>query len=485
MDNFNLAKLRDLLPSLPQISPPTSSSSAEMGSPFEAASDGVARRLSTSSSTTDADTHAPDPRTSATHDLTPTPSAPSILDPQPIDESRPKTNLDLVSECDSFPYFQSSPQVYLRHYNHYYHLQCAPYPQTLGYILPSVAEVLRGIPGWHIDDDERTLTLVAGKNESERTAVVAATTGAMKATGHFRVLKGWRNEMYPVYGPPPAKELLFSMERSASPLFGIVSYGVHMTAYTYVAPEPSAEDEEDVEVEAVTAGDKKVEETQAEEKKVQEQGKEEEDKEEEENVKEESKEGKAAEKEEEEEEKNAKAKGEQGAKKDQKELRLWIPRRAATKQTYGGMLDNTVAGGMATGETPLLCVVREASEEASLPEAFVKQNAKPAGTVSYFHIRDHRAGGETGLLQPEVQFIYDLELPDHVKPAPCDDEVEQFYLLSVPECKEKLAKGEFKPNCAAVLLDFFVRWGFLTADEESDYVAIVSRLHRVMEFPTM
>ncbi|KAL1311869.1 hypothetical protein AAFC00_001941 [Neodothiora populina] len=388
MEGFSLSKLRDLLPSLPQLSP-----QAEMDQ--ETTLDQTAQLDAAAEKETAAE---PAPST----------SAPYVLSPMPIDESRPKTNLDLINECDSFPYFQDSPSLYLQHINTYYHLRVVAYPETtLGYVLPSVAEVLRGIPGWTLDDDERTLTLSDGTNEEERSAVVAATTAAMRATEYFSVLKGWRNELYPVYGPSPVKELLFSIERAASPLFGIVSYGVHMTAYTYVTSE-----------------------------------------------------------------------------KDKKELKLWTPRRAATKQTYGGMLDNTVAGGMATNEKPLECVIREAHEEASLPEDLVREGAKPAGTVTYFHIRDHRAGGETKLLQPECQFIFDLELPADVEPKPCDDEVEQFYLLGIDELKERLAKGEFKPNCAVVLIDFFVRHGVLTAEQERDYVEIVSRLHRRLEFPT-
>ncbi len=47
-----------------------------------------------------------------------------------------------------------------------------------------------------------------------------------------------------------------------------------------------------------------------------------------------------------------------------------------------------------------------------------------------------------------------------------------------------MALGEFKPNCALVLLDFFVRHGIVTAENEPDYIDIVSRLHRRVEFPT-
>lgn len=109
--------------------------------------------------------------------------------------------------------------------------------------------------------------------------------------------------------------------------------------------------------------------------------------------------------------------------KDGDQMKIWVPRRAAEKQTYGGMLDNTVAGGISVGETPMECLVREADEEASFPADLIRGHAKPVGTVSYFMIRDKRAGGEEGLMQPECQFVYDLEVDKSVIPKPNDDEV--------------------------------------------------------------
>ena len=164
-------------------------------------------------------------------------------------------------------------------------------------------------------------------------------------------------------------------------------------------------------------------------------------------------------------------------------MKVWVPRRAATKSTYGGMLDNTVAGGISVGENPFESLVRESQEEASLPEDIVRKRAKAVGTVTYIHIRDSRAGGETGLFQPECQYVYDLELPATVVPKPQDDEVESFSVMDVEEIQERMAAGEFKPNCAVIMLDFFVRHGILREDNEMDYVEIVSRLHRRLEFP--
>lgn len=100
--------------------------------------------------------------------------------------------------------------------------------------------------------------------EAQRSALVAATAAYWREKKSFKVLDGWRDELYPVYDSK--NKLLFSMERSASALFGIVTYGVHMTGF--------------VRDEASSHG-----------------------------------------------------------------LKIWVPRRSKTKQTYGGMLDNTVAGG--------------------------------------------------------------------------------------------------------------------------------------------
>lgn len=311
------------------------------------------------------------------------------------------SNLDLVAQCDGFPYYQFDPTAYLASISTYYQLRISGHDYALGYMLPSVAEVFRGIPNWDIDDDERILTLTGGSTIAERSKAVETTLLAMRATGHFKVLDKWRSELYAVYGKN--RELLFNVERSATPLLGVVTYGVHLNAYTRT---PDGE------------------------------------------------------------------------------LKIWIPRRARTKQTYGGMLDNAVGGGIASGESPFESVIRECAEEASLSEDLVREKTKACGTVTYWYIRDERAGGETNLMQPECQYVYDLELPEDVILKPCDDEVEEFYLWSVEEVQDALKKGEFKPNCAAVALDFFVRHGVLTAENEKDYIEIVSRLHRRLEFPT-
>ena len=389
MDSFNLNKLKEYIPKeLPQVQLPRMPTWKLSGTEDEA------------------EAMADEQEDDSEEQITMTDEAMVFEDPTPI-QAGPKSNLDLINECDNFPYYQVNRKLYLAHVNTYYGLYVKDYPETeLGYILPSVVEVFRGLPDWKIDDDERSLTLLTGSNKEERTEAVAKTTQAMRATEHFSILKGWRNELYPVYGPD--REMLFSMERSASALFGIVTYGCHMTAYTYKKEEGS----------------------------------------------------------------------------DNKDLRIWVPQRAANKSTYGGYLDNTVAGGISAGELSFESLIRESKEEASLPEDIVRDSVKSVGTVSYFHIRDHRAGGETRLLQPEIQYVYDLELPEDVIPKPGDDEVAEFHLMTVDEVKQAMADGKFKPNCALVLLDFFVRHGII-AEKDPGYIEIVARLHRRLEFPTL
>ncbi|MCJ1229013.1 hypothetical protein MMC12_005677 [Toensbergia leucococca] len=253
---------------------------------------------------------------------------------------------------------------------------------------------------WHIDHQSKVVTLKPGAEDlSKQNEIMAETLENARAKGIFEVLKGWRNELYPIYG---SEFMDVGLERAASALFGVVTFGVHLTAYV---EEPGG-------------------------------------------------------------------------------LKIWVPRRAKDKQTYGGFLDNTVAGGISLGEKPFECLVREAAEEASFSEEMVRRSAKAVGIVSYFYVRDARAGGETGLLQPEVQYVYDLEVDIEVVPKPGDNEVEQFYLWTIKEVMLALAEGQFKPNCAVVLLDFFVRHGILTAENEKYYIDIVARIHRALPFPT-
>lgn len=165
-------------------------------------------------------------------------------------------------------------------------------------------------------------------------------------------------------------------------------------------------------------------------------------------------------------------------------LRFWIPRRSATKSTYPNMLDQAVAGGVARGETPLECISREASEEAGLSANMVHEKAVSAGTVTWFNVSDDKAGGEPGLMNPGILYVYDLEVGEDIVFRPAEDDIESFSLMGTDEVLEALRTNDFKPSCAMVMLDFFIRHGIITEDNERDYAEIAQRLHRKLPFIT-
>ncbi|KAG5421568.1 hypothetical protein I9W82_000659 [Candida metapsilosis] len=161
-------------------------------------------------------------------------------------------------------------------------------------------------------------------------------------------------------------------------------------------------------------------------------------------------------------------------------LKLYIPRRSKTKSTFPGMLDNTVAGGLGYPHGLETTVIKECFEEAGLQEDFVRKNIKSTGVVSYFYQTDD------GRAEPEVEYTYDLIIKEDeahlIKPQ--DGEAEDFQLMSVEEVLERLKNKEFKPNCGLVIIDFLIRHGFITAENEPDYLEIVSRCHVRFPFPT-
>ncbi|PVH84238.1 NUDIX domain-containing protein [Cadophora sp. DSE1049] len=165
-------------------------------------------------------------------------------------------------------------------------------------------------------------------------------------------------------------------------------------------------------------------------------------------------------------------------------MKIWVPRRSAHLFTYPKCLDTTVAGGVAAGEGPFECIVREADEEASIAEDLVRSETKACGCITYVGLTDPRGNGEQGLLSNDLIYVYDLELPEGVICQQNDDEVKEFNLMSIEEVKQGLMDGEFKTNSALVMIDFFIRHGVIKSEEEKHYAEIMARLHRKLPLPT-
>ncbi|XP_062510838.1 uncharacterized protein LOC134186799 [Corticium candelabrum] len=155
-------------------------------------------------------------------------------------------------------------------------------------------------------------------------------------------------------------------------------------------------------------------------------------------------------------------------------LLMWISRRSLNKPTFPDKLDNLAAGGLPVGMKVKDNIVKECYEEAAIPTD-VASRAISVGSISYF-FEDERG------LFPETQFLFDLELAPDFKPVANDGEVEQFYCWPLDQVKEEISSGSFKPNCALVVLDFLIRHGYVTADNEQLYEVLVTSLHRIHPF---
>lgn len=157
------------------------------------------------------------------------------------------------------------------------------------------------------------------------------------------------------------------------------------------------------------------------------------------------------------------------------DYKIWVPRRSKNKQTWPGFLDNSVAGGIPNGITPSESMIKECEEEASLAADVCKKAVRVAGAVSYFY------QNVRGNLQPEVEYVYDMLCPSEDDPAfvpkPLDGEVESFELMNWEAVVEKMHAGEFKRNSALVVVDFLIRHGKITPENEPNYLEIVTRMH--------
>ncbi len=137
---------------------------------------------------------------------------------------------------------------------------------------------------------------------------------------------------------------------------------------------------------------------------------------------------------------------------------LWVGKRASDKKLDPGKLDNLVAGGVPAGLTPLQTLIKEAAEEAALPEDLAAQ-ARPVGRFAYAM---ERAEG----LRRDVVIAYDLALPENFVPAPADGEVEHFELWPLARVFEAVGTTDhFKFNVNLVLIDLFIRFGLVGGDD--------------------
>jgi 8-oxo-dGTP pyrophosphatase MutT (NUDIX family) len=154
---------------------------------------------------------------------------------------------------------------------------------------------------------------------------------------------------------------------------------------------------------------------------------------------------------------------------DGSELKLWLGRRSDDRLHFPGKLDNMVAGGLPANIGLEENLLKECWEEAAI-EGNLAAKARPVGAITY---NMETVKG----VKPDTLYCYDLQLPMSFQPKCNDGEVAGFELLPVKDVMQLVFEGdEFKLNCNLVVIDFFIRHGYIRPDGD-DYLEIITGLH--------
>ena len=129
---------------------------------------------------------------------------------------------------------------------------------------------------------------------------------------------------------------------------------------------------------------------------------------------------------------------------------MWLARRAYTKPTDPGMLDNLVGGGIGAALSVEETLVKEAWEEAGVP-ADLARRATASGIVEL--LREVAEG-----VQSELIHVHELELPSDFVPVNQDGEVAEFRLVPLGEARRLIEEtDELTVDAALVALDYLNR----------------------------
>ena len=124
--------------------------------------------------------------------------------------------------------------------------------------------------------------------------------------------------------------------------------------------------------------------------------------------------------------------------------RLWCARRALSKATDPGLLDNVTAGGLPSGETVRDCLQRELAEEAGLLSLDGHQ-LQEAGSL-------RTARQEVQGWHDEIVHVFNLTLAHDFVPCNQDGEVSEFLCLSPQQVLAQALAGAFTVDAVQTLL---------------------------------
>jgi hypothetical protein len=150
-------------------------------------------------------------------------------------------------------------------------------------------------------------------------------------------------------------------------------------------------------------------------------------------------------------------------------LDLWVGRRAADKATAPNKLDNLVAGGQPAGLSLRDNLLKEAAEEAAMSPVLANR-AVSTGAITYCF------ADEAGL-KPDTMYCYDIALPADFRPRNTDGEIAEFMLWPIETVLDRLRDSDdFKVNVTLVIIDFAIRHGVITPDDEPAYESLLTGL---------
>lgn len=168
---------------------------------------------------------------------------------------------------------------------------------------------------------------------------------------------------------------------------------------------------------------------------------------------------------------------------EESKFTIWTALRSK-EESFPTHFDNSVCAALCTGEEPWDKILEQTVEDGYFPKRYTEMNIVTVGTVTYFGIHDEQLAGEPGLIQPECIYVYDLRfIPNIPHPNPTRLKNVMMKPINLIELKKHVLRGRFRPQCALVFTDFIIRHGFLNPKNEPDYIGIISRLHRRLEFP--
>ena len=154
---------------------------------------------------------------------------------------------------------------------------------------------------------------------------------------------------------------------------------------------------------------------------------------------------------------------------------LWIGTRAKDLLVEPCKRDNMVAGGQPAKLGLMENLIKECGEEAHIKPALARR-AKPASLLSYSF--ESPAG-----LRCDTLFCYDLVMSAAFKPRP-SEEIARYELKPLTTVlKEVCTSKVYKFNVNMVIIDFAIRRGVITPENEPDYEKIVAGMHQRPQFP--